>query len=832
MNKHTLRPYQSECVEKTIAAWNARNEIIPYSSVMTGLGKSLIMADITEQALLKNKRVLQLVPRKELVEQNYGEAVNYVTDAHLIGICAGQLNKHEVTKQCVIAMASSFVNRRATSGAFDIILIDECFSPDTLISTPLGLKRIDLMRCGDTVYNATGIGKVNHVFIKPTNKTYILEFSDGTKTECTGNHKFFTHRGWKEARKLEIGEYFYSIKTMLELWSNNDTEYNKKQHRRNNKISIESGMEQEGMLLNILLEEIQQSHVKCGNTKKSEQGTKGDKAQAYKTWRERAIAIFAATSIIARSRRGMGIGSFSSNESRAQKRNLSKSLQDRHSEQRVDDRNRSGWSEPFDSGEKEEGRKKSRETDAIRLVNISSIEHSSATPVYNISVEGHPSYFADGKLVHNCHRARIDADDEPVSTYNKILKSLYRQNPKMLVAGFTGTPFRLDQGELHEPSFKGKPFFTHKVYDTTKDIPELIKQGYLSHIQTINTHINIDLKGVRTSGKDFNKDDVGVKFDAICSNAVADMKASFDEYDIKTALIFVSNLSNARHVLEEFNDDACIRIVHGGMAKADREAAVKWIKHGDGCRYIVNVDILAEGFDFKALQCCVLMRATKSPGLLVQMAGRIIRPHDNKRCGYLLDYGTNCERLGNIDNIIPPKPKKRRGDMPKKICGIPECQTANVLSAKKCIKCGAIFISEDDSGNYKMLTKEQALQQKKDAKILTLDVESISYELAASKSNGALMIKMQFWDENTELLHKHYICLDHVGKAKTIAKSFVMKLFNDPKDFYKIGTVGASVQNMIRLLQHNPEFFKTIDQITIAPGYGQYMKLKKIRFKT
>ena len=83
----------------------------------------------------------------------------------------------------------------------------------------------------------------------------------------------------------------------------------------------------------------------------------------------------------------------------------------------------------------------------------------------------------------------------------------------------------------------------------------------------------------------------------------------------------------------------------------------------------------------KQLQCFVLLSVTKSPGLLVQMVGRIIRPHEDKSCVYLLDYGTNCERLGNIDNIIVPKVKAKRGDAPKKLCLVPGCGEINLLSA-------------------------------------------------------------------------------------------------------------------------------------------------------
>lgn len=559
--KKTLRPYQQEAEQSIIDSWNRKEGEIPYVSVMTGLGKSLILASITEKALLKGKRILQLVPRKELVEQNFEEAFNYVTDKSALGICCGQLGKHQINRQAVIAMASSFLSRRATSGAFDILLIDEC------------------------------------------------------------------------------------------------------------------------------------------------------------------------------------------------------------------------------------------------------------------------------------HRVKIDGLEDKISTYNKIIKSLLRINPKMLIAGATGTPYRLDQGELHESSVKGKPLFTHKVYDTSIDpgIHSLIEAGYLSHIETLNANVKVDLTGVRLSGGDYNKDDAGVKFDAIIDNAVEDMRNHFNLHSINTALIFASNLTNARHIMDRWNDTNSMRIVHGGMTRQERESAVNWIKTGQGNRYIVNVDILAEGFDMRHLQCCVLMRATKSPGLLVQMAGRIIRPHDDKEHGFLLDYGTNCERLGNIDNIIVPKNKKRSGDMPKKICMIPTCGFPNLLSAKKCKQCDAEFISLDDSGNYSMRTKEQALQAKRDAETITYEVSKVTFEKSYSSKDQMPMIKIRFHDNSTQL-HHHFLCLDHTGFAKYQATKILMSMMKNPADYplLTMADGGVCVENMMLLLENEEmydKYFKRFSSITLAPN-GRFKEMKSCQFLT
>jgi len=273
--KKELRPYQQQACQEIAKAW-ARGER-PYAALITGTGKSLVLAALTNRYINAGERVIQLVPRLELVQQNYQEAWDYVDDKTALGIVCGQLGKKQNIKQAVIAMASSFVNLRATSGKFDRILVDEC------------------------------------------------------------------------------------------------------------------------------------------------------------------------------------------------------------------------------------------------------------------------------------HRVQIRKEGSP-GTYQKIITSLLRINPDMKICGVTGTPYRLDQGELHEASHKTEQFFTHKVFDTSVDpgLKPLIDQGYLSHIETLNTGIKVDLNGVKMSGDEFDKTQAGVKFDAIIDDAVEDMRNHFDDNNIQTAIIFTSNIANAQHILSSF----------------------------------------------------------------------------------------------------------------------------------------------------------------------------------------------------------------------------------------------------------------------------------------
>jgi DNA repair protein RadD len=97
---------------------------VPYAKMATGSGKSLVLAMISDWALKRGWRVLQLVPTKELCEQNARE-FNGWSD-HKAGICCTKLGRFETDKNIVIATTTSFLRKRSTSGRFDLLLVDEC----------------------------------------------------------------------------------------------------------------------------------------------------------------------------------------------------------------------------------------------------------------------------------------------------------------------------------------------------------------------------------------------------------------------------------------------------------------------------------------------------------------------------------------------------------------------------------------------------------------------------------------------------------------------------------------------------------------------------------
>lgn len=102
---------------------------------------------------------------------------------------------------------------------YKVFICDECFSGDTLISTPGGDICIRDIKPGDTVFGINGPVKVTRLFKNKVKKSNLLSLRVGNTTLLTTkNHLFFTDNGWVEAKDLKAGDNLYDYKTMQSLW--------------------------------------------------------------------------------------------------------------------------------------------------------------------------------------------------------------------------------------------------------------------------------------------------------------------------------------------------------------------------------------------------------------------------------------------------------------------------------------------------------------------------------------------------------------------------------------------------------------------------------------
>lgn len=116
----TLRPYQQEAVDATLAHFRRHTE--PALIVLpTGAGKSLVIAEL---AKLARGRVLVLAHVKELVAQNHAKYCAYDLEADIFA--AGLQQRQSEGKVVFGSVQSVARNLPLFDSAFSLLIIDEC----------------------------------------------------------------------------------------------------------------------------------------------------------------------------------------------------------------------------------------------------------------------------------------------------------------------------------------------------------------------------------------------------------------------------------------------------------------------------------------------------------------------------------------------------------------------------------------------------------------------------------------------------------------------------------------------------------------------------------
>ncbi len=120
-----LRPYQQEACQAVLDYWAAGGGN-PLVSLATGLGKSLLIAKLTQDILAeyRDMRVLALVHVRELVEQNVKALLSVWPDAP-VGINSAGLGRRDRHHRILFSSIQSVYRDAASLGQRDLVLIDE-----------------------------------------------------------------------------------------------------------------------------------------------------------------------------------------------------------------------------------------------------------------------------------------------------------------------------------------------------------------------------------------------------------------------------------------------------------------------------------------------------------------------------------------------------------------------------------------------------------------------------------------------------------------------------------------------------------------------------------
>ena len=780
------RPYQSEAVEAVYEHLRTKDNN-PCVVLPTGTGKSLVLAQIAKDSVEKwNGRVLLLAHVKELLEQN-ADKIRKLCPELKIGIYSAGLRSRDTTEQVIVAGIQSVYNKACELDAFDLVIVDECFPAGTLIDTPRGQIPIEDLYVGQPVRHALGVGNIEAISSRPAFEIMKLELSNGKSIECTPNHPFFTESGWCKASALAVGTCLFSREDVSRLRERFSSEYLVRSERETgqmpngngleaqkilfprvpvngtpsaagkqgsgksvHELETESkdsrenvpvlrqgisssllpsatdvgiGMEFATVLFNILLQESRESNVSAGSCGKNVRDAESNRSPTIDSRREWEDVEFSTGTAGADSERGNGIPNL--NNSATASCGSIALLQTGCGNSISPSGNTTGWREPFCKENTQNRQTDSGMAGGIRVVGITHIKLKSPRTVYNLQVAGHPSFYADGVLVHNCHLIAPEGD----GMYRTFLADMKVINPHVRVIGLTATPFRLKGGLICKP----ENILNEICYEA--GLKEMIQQGYLSPLISRAGRAEANLANLHIRGGEFISDEVAAAMDndALVTSACREIVEL--TRDRKSVLIFTASVDHCKHVAEKiqtFSGKECA-IVTGDTPPAERAEIIARFK-GEfipadlfgtpkpPLKFLANVNVLTCGFDAPNTDCVVMLRPTNSPGLLIQCAGRGTRlsPETGKTNCLFLDYGGNILRHGPLDMIKVKEPGSGKGgDAPAKKC--PQCLALIHAGYTACPECGYVFPPKE--------SKDKMTQTASSAGVISGQVDYTDYEV-------------------------------------------------------------------------------------------------------
>lgn len=250
-----------------------------------------------------------------------------------------------------------------------------------------------------------------------------------------------------------------------------------------------------------------------------------------------------------------------------------------------------------------------------------------------------------------------------------------------IVIGLTGTPERLDGKALGD---------VFQVMVEAKSTQWLIDRGRLSGYEMYSTNMTPDLSGVKTSGGDYNREQLAEAMDdrVLVGDAISHWKRYAN--GLRT-VVYCVNVKHSKSTADKFNQ-AGIPAVHVDADTTERELkeACEGLASG---RYLVmcNCELVIEGFDLGSqigrditLECCVLLRPTQSVARYLQMVFRALRKKEKP--AIILDHAGCAKKHGLPDEVREWSLQGKKKGKAKK-----EDQDDPDVFIQQCKNCFSVF---------------------------------------------------------------------------------------------------------------------------------------------
>ena len=666
----TLRPYQEKLLTDLAAAFERKRRVVAVMPV--GAGKTRTAVEFAKR---HGGRVLWLAHRIELVQQAVDAFAGY-------------------------PVTVSTVQSDPDSPA-DLVIWDECFPSSVMVD---GVSIADVsagstVTCFDHEFGSVRRATVLSTFKKRPSSLVKLTFNDGSSIVCTPEHPFFT--GEKYEKAVDSKSRF-----VQRLRIHDGTEEAGRKDPQDlldgvqgNNFGADNGRHESKMRVGSNAKE--QSNAQSGNTRQDERVSQENWTQAEVARWKRERSYEASEDVVQSTvESGPGDGASGSDRELEGQRRTFESLQDRYSDRKLEDSYRSRWVQPLCVEQESSGRKEDGIFEFVRVDCVEVLEPGSDGTfggmcpdgyVYNIEVENHHNYFANGILVHNCHRCAAES-------YARI----QNRYPNADHLGLTATPERSDGVGLRDA-------FDEMVVGPS--IEELIAMGHL---------VNPRILAPRSKSS---------------SLAMPEIEAWTKHCTGRQGFVFTKTVEQSRRVANELrNINVTAAHVDGETPAAERAKYVDEFKRG-ALQVLTNCGIFTEGFDAPQASAIVLARAPSHQGLYLQIVGRIMRTAPGKTdalfldlCGVTNELGApDAERFYSLDGISRKSPDEvlREG----RLC--PVCSRQNEVTTTLCTRCGFDFTIADPE------VRRRTIQELRSSR--TTDDQKLSYlraQLAIARQRG------------------------------------------------------------------------------------------------
>lgn len=265
----------------------------------------------------------------------------------------------------------------------------------------------------------------------------------------------------------------------------------------------------------------------------------------------------------------------------------------------------------------------------------------------------------DYVLLDECHLLEPRSLDGMYSSFFNKVNGLRSKTgkPPIKVIGLSATPYRMAINYMRSQNGDLYAFTTTKLINRMKNffwkrllyninVQELIDKGYLCPLEyidkTIVEHEDIPLN---KSKSEFDLD----KYEDLLTDKQLKILQTikYAESISKSVLVFCPSVKQAK-VLSGAVDGSAV--VTAKTSKEERDRVTRRFKEGK-IKTVLNVGVYAIGFDYPGLDCVVLLRPTRSIGLLYQMVGRGLRIAPGKKSCKVIDMTSTIKNLGRIETI-------------------------------------------------------------------------------------------------------------------------------------------------------------------------------------